>query len=93
MAAQLMFAKLHLNKPQDFWNNVLWTKVEMFGHNTQQYVWTKPKTAYQHTHLIPTVKHSGGGLIIWVCSAATGPGHLAIIKSTLSSPLYQSILE
>jgi len=33
MAAQLRFAKLHLNKAQDFWNNVLWTdqtKVEMF---------------------------------------------------------------
>ena len=42
MAAQLLFAKLHLNKPQDFWNNVLWTdqtKVEMFGHNAQQHVW------------------------------------------------------
>ena len=33
MAAQLRFAKLHLIKPQDFWNNVLWTdqtKVEMY---------------------------------------------------------------
>jgi len=29
--------KLHLNKPQDFWNNVLWTnetKVKMLGHNS-----------------------------------------------------------
>jgi len=25
VAARLMFAKLHLNKPQDFWNKVLWT--------------------------------------------------------------------
>ena len=35
------FAKLHLNKAQDFWNNVLWTdqtKVEMFAHNAQQHV-------------------------------------------------------
>ena len=55
MAAQLRFAKLHLNKPKDFWKNVLWTdqtKVEMFGHN-----------AYQHKHLIPTVKHGGGELM------------------------------
>jgi len=32
-SAQLRFAKIHLNKPQDFWNNVLWTdetNVEMF---------------------------------------------------------------
>ena len=42
MAAQLRFAKLHLNKPQDFWNNVLWTdqtKVEMRDHNVQHHVW------------------------------------------------------
>jgi len=78
MAAQLRFAKLHLNKPQDFfWNNELWTdetKEKIFGHNTQQHVWRKPNTAYQHKHLIPTVKHGGGRLMIWACSAATGPG-------------------
>ena len=54
--------KSHLNKPQDLWNNVLWTdesKVEMFGHNAQQHVWRKSNAAYQHTHLVPTVKHSG----------------------------------
>ena len=35
------FAKLNLNKPQDFWNNVLWTdetEVEMFGYNAQRQV-------------------------------------------------------
>ena len=35
-AAKLMFVKLHLNKPQDFLNNVLWTdvtKVEVFAHS------------------------------------------------------------
>ena len=94
MAAQLRFAKLHLNKPQDFWNNVLWTdqtKVEMFGHNAQQHVWRKLNTIYQHKHLIPTV--TGGGLMIWTCSAATGPGHLAVIESTMNSFVFQAILE
>jgi len=75
MAAQLMFAKVHLNKPQDFWNNVLrteQTKVEMVDHNAQQHVWRKlTNTAYQHKHLIQTVKHGEGGLMIWACSAAT----------------------
>ena len=65
------------------------TKVEMFGLDAQQYVWRKPNTAYQHKHLIPTVKHGGGGLMIWACSAATGPGHLAVINSSV----HQSILE
>jgi len=62
-------------------------------HNAQQHVWRKPNTAYQHKHLTPTVKHGGGGLMIWACFAATGPGHLAVIESTMNSSGYQSILE
>jgi len=70
---------LHLNKPQDFWNNVLWiSKVEMFGHNAQQHVWRKPDRAYQHKHLIPAVKHGGGGLMIWAYFAAARPRQLAV---------------
>ena len=84
MAAQLRFAKLHLNKPQDFWNNVLWTddtEVEMFGHNPQQHVWRKPNTVHQHKHPMPTVKCGGGGVNNWACFAATGPGHLALSET------------
>ena len=96
MALWLRFAKLHLDKPQDFWTNVLWTdetKVEMFGHNVQHHVWQKPNTVYQHKHLIPTVNHSGGGVMIWACFAATGPGPLAVIESTMNASVYQSILK
>jgi len=70
MAAQLRFVKLHQDKPQDFCSNVLWTdetKVEMFGQNAHKHVLRKLNAAYQHKHLIPTVKHSGGGLMIWAC--------------------------
>jgi len=35
----------------------------------------------------------GGGMMIWACFAATGPGHLAVIKSSMNSSVYQSILE
>ena len=67
MAAQLWIIKLNLKKTQDFLYNVPWTdktKVEKFVHNSQQHVWRKPDTAYQHKHLLPTVKHGGGGLMI-----------------------------
>jgi len=30
-------------------------------------------TAHQHKDLIATVKHGGGGLMIWACFSATGP--------------------
>lgn len=48
-AAQLGFAKLHHNKPQDLCNSVLCadvTKVEMFAHNAQRHTWRAPNTSY-----------------------------------------------
>ena len=35
----------------------------------------------------------GGGLVIWARFAAMGPGHVAVIDSTMNSSVYQSILE
>jgi len=52
----------------------------MFGHNAQNHIWRKPNTAYQHKHLIPTVKHGGRGLMILACFAATEPEHLAVVE-------------
>lgn len=67
MAAWLRFAKWHVNKPQEFGNNELWTDDShstMFGD------------AYQHKDLTATVWHNNGGAMIWACYLATGPGHL-----------------
>lgn len=60
------FAKLHLSKPQNFKNNVLWTNetiVDMFSHNAQCHIWQPPNTANLHKH-IPTIRHSNGGVKI-----------------------------
>jgi len=48
------------------------TKVEMSDHNAQRHIWWEPRTAYQHKHLIPTVKCIGEEVMIWACFAATG---------------------
>uniref|UniRef100_A0AAR2KM81 Transposase Tc1-like domain-containing protein n=1 Tax=Pygocentrus nattereri TaxID=42514 RepID=A0AAR2KM81_PYGNA len=87
-AAHLKFAKEHLDVPQHYWQNILWTdetKIELIGRNTQRYVWRKKGTAHQHQNLIPTVKYGGGGIIFWGCFASSGPGRIAVIPS-LSRP-------
>ncbi len=41
---RLIFAKEYLNKPQSFWENVLWTyktKIELFGNLHQQFVYRR----------------------------------------------------
>lgn len=93
--ARLTFAKNHLDHPQSFWENVLWTdqtKVELFGRNASRYIWRKKNTAFDKKNIVPTVKHGGGSVMIWACFAASGPGRLAMIDGTMNSARYQGIL-
>ncbi|MBN3292713.1 TCB1 transposase, partial [Polypterus senegalus] len=91
IAECLNFVKEHLDTPQQYWENVLWsdeTKIELFGRNKQNFIWRKKGTAYQHQNIIPTVKYVEGNIRIWACFAASGPGHLAIIEWKMNSQVY-----
>ncbi|KAK3568595.1 hypothetical protein QTP86_010208 [Hemibagrus guttatus] len=94
--ARLSFAIKHLDDPQDFWENTLWTdetKIDLFGRSVSHYVWRKSNTAFQKKIIIPTVKYGGGSVMVWGCSAASGPGRLAVINGTMNSAVYQKILK
>ncbi|KAK3562775.1 hypothetical protein QTP86_007093 [Hemibagrus guttatus] len=94
--ARLSFARKHLDDPQDFWENTLWTdetKTEHFGRSVSHYVWRKSNTAFQKKNITPTVKYGGGSVMVWGCSAASGPGRLAVINGTMNSAVYQKILK
>ncbi|KAK3551411.1 hypothetical protein QTP70_017294, partial [Hemibagrus guttatus] len=94
--ARLSFARKHLDDPQDFWENTLWTdetKIELFGRSVSHYVWCKSNTAFQKKNIIPTVKYGGGSVMVWGCFAASGPGRLAVINGTMNSAVYQKILK
>ena len=96
VAARLQFAKQHVDKPQQFWDKILWTdesKIELFGHVKGRYVWRKPNTAFNQKNLVPTVKHGGGSIMVWGCFAASGPGQLEVLEGTMDSAYYQGILD
>ena len=38
---------------------------------------------FQQQHLIPTVKHGGGGVMIWGCFAVTGPGKPTVKRNVI----------
>lgn len=88
IAACLTFAKEHIDTPQWYWENVLWpdeTKTELYGKNTQHYIWRKKGTAYRHENIIPTGKYGGGNIMIWACFSASGPGRqLAVIEGKMN---------
>lgn len=94
--AGLMFARKHLDDPQHFWENTLWTdetKVELYGRCVSQYIWRKSHTAFQKKNIIPTVKYGDGSVMVWGCFAASGPGRLAVINGAMNSAVYQQILK
>ena len=67
ISASLKIAKVHLEVPQRYWENILWTDettIELFGRNTQHYVWRKKCTAHQHQNLIPAIKYCGGSIMV-----------------------------
>ena len=64
---RLIFAKQYLDKPQCFWENVLWTdetKIELSGNAHQQFVYRWCNKAYKEKKTLPTVKHGGGSIML-----------------------------
>ncbi|KAK3526991.1 hypothetical protein QTP86_006131 [Hemibagrus guttatus] len=68
-------------------------RVSLDRRSVSHYVWCKSNTAFQEKNIIPTVKYGGGSVMVWGCSAASGPGRLAVINGTMNSAVYQKILK
>ncbi|KAF7645443.1 hypothetical protein LDENG_00204490, partial [Lucifuga dentata] len=48
--SRLQYARNHINKPQKFWDSILWrdeTKLELFGPMDQRYVWRRKNKSWK----------------------------------------------
>ncbi len=82
--ARLEFAKRHLKKPSQFWNNILWTdetKINLYQSDGKRRVWRRKGTAHDPKHTTSSVKHGGGSVMAWACMAASGTGSLVFIDA------------
>jgi transposase len=93
---RLAFANKHKHWTTEDWKRVIWsdeTKINRFGSDGRKWCWKSPGAQLQPNHVLATVKHGGGSIMVWGCMTAEGPGFLTRIEGGLDAELYCSILE
>ncbi|GFU96347.1 transposable element Tc1 transposase [Trichonephila clavipes] len=79
---RIAFEKDHIHKPLELWRPVIFSDEGnccIFGIKGRKLVWRKPCKALQKEHLVPTVKHGGGAVMVWRCKASNDDGKLEYI--------------
>ncbi len=80
----------------DYWNHVLWsdeTKINLFGLDGVKCVWRQTGEEYKDKCVLPTVKHGGGSVMIWVWMGVAGTGEQQFIEETMNAKIYCDILK
>ena len=96
VASCLNFAKEHLEKGNEYCKTVIWSdeaKIELFGSKAARHVWRTKGTAHDCKNTIPTVKHGGGSIMVWVCFTSHITGALNTIDGEIDGTIYRKIGE
>ena len=93
---RLAWAKKHEQWTLDRWKSVLWSdesKFEIFGSNHRVFVRHRVGEWMISACVVPTMKHGGGGVMVWGCFADDTASNLLRIQRTLNQHGYHSILQ
>ena len=78
------------------WKTVIWSdesRFTLFENDGPDRVWRENGTRYNIENLTPTVKHGGGGIMVWGCFSGKGLGPLVKVEGKMNRLDYINILE
>ncbi|GFV65742.1 transposable element Tc1 transposase [Trichonephila clavipes] len=77
---------------KDLWSSAVFSdegKFCIFGKKGRKLAW---KNFAQKEHLVPTVEHDGGGVMVWGCMSSNDVGKLEYIESIMNKYDYFDVL-
>ncbi|KAG1145923.1 hypothetical protein G6F37_007120 [Rhizopus arrhizus] len=80
--ARLEWALAHRYWTIDDWRKVIFSdesKINVWGSDGIEFYWCLPGSPLQPHHVIPTVKHGGGSVMVWACMTSHGVGYICEI--------------
>ena len=78
------------------WKSVIWSdesRFTIFKNDGPGRVWRTPGTRFNVKNMVPSIKHGGGGLMMWGCFSGKGLGPLIKINGKMNHRDYIQILE
>lgn len=93
---RLEFAKSHLDWTADDWERVIFsdeTKINRFNSDGRTWFWSRDPNSLNDHSVQQTVKHGGGGIMLWGCMTSNGVGYACKIDNILDQHLYKDILQ
>lgn len=93
---RLAWCKAYRNWTVDDWKRVVWsdeTKINRFNSDGRVWSWIRDGETIKPRHVKGTIKHGGGGIMLWSAITYAGTGWLCQIIGNMDKVLYQSILE
>jgi hypothetical protein len=92
---RLQWCKQHQKWTDEQWKKVIWSdesRFTLFQSDGRTRVWRLPKEKYDVDCIVPTVKHGGGGVMVWGCFTWESLGPLVRVEGTVNSQKYIDIL-